>query len=375
MRIGIVCYPTYGGSGVVATELGKALAERGHRVDFVTYDRPVRLTTFSTRIFYHQVNPGKYPLFDYLPYETALASKLVEVVRYAKLDLLHVHYAIPHASSAYLAQQILRDSGIDIPFITTLHGTDITLVGQEESYAPVVAFSINHSTAVTAVSEYLKNVTLQAFDIRRPIEVVYNFVELSRFSGSEKIRDERGCWASQRERLLMHASNFRKVKRVGDVYEVFRRVREHFPAKLILLGDGPERSGVERSVHEHGLQDEVLFLGNHQAIEHILPMGDLFLLPSESESFGLAALEAMACGLPVIGSRAGGLPELVSQGESGYLSEIGDVDDMAANALRILADRDSHEGFCRRARLRAEQFSIEAIVPHYEKIYRSVINI
>jgi N-acetyl-alpha-D-glucosaminyl L-malate synthase BshA len=373
MRIGVVCYPTYGGSGVVATELGKALAERGHRIDFITYDRPVRLNTFSTQIYYHQVNPGRYPLFDYLPYETALASKLVEVVRYAKLELLHVHYAIPHASSAFLAQQILRDVGIEVPFITTLHGTDITLVGKEESYAPVVAFSINHSNAVTAVSNYLKRITLSTFQIRRPIEVIYNFVELNRFAESSRIRGERNCFAPQRELLLMHASNFRKVKRIGDVYEIFRRVRTHLPVRLILLGDGPERSVLERQVWEDQLHEEVVFLGSHQDIEHILPMGDLFLLPSESESFGLAALEAMACGLPVVATRAGGLPELVEHGVSGLLSDVGDVEDMAANAIQILGDQSTKHEFSLQARIRAESFSLDQIVPHYEELYQSLI--
>lgn len=373
MRIGIVCYPTYGGSGVVATELGKALAQRGHRIHFITYDRPVRLNSFSTQIFYHQVNPTKYPLFDYLPYETALASKLVEVAQYAKLDLLHVHYAIPHASSAYMAQQILKDGGIEIPFITTLHGTDITLVGKEESYAPVVAFSINRSSAVTAVSDYLRQLTLATFTIKRPIQVVYNFVDLNRFSDYAQIHEDRSCFAPNRELLIMHASNFRKVKRVGDVYEVFRRLRTELPVRLIFLGDGPERSLVERQVWEHQLHDDVVFLGSHQDIERILPMGDLFILPSESESFGLAALEAMACGLPVIATRTGGLPELVEHGISGLLSEVGNVDDLTANAYYILKDKRVRQAYSLAARKRAEQFSLEQIVPNYESLYASLI--
>jgi len=374
MRIVIVCYPTFGGSGVLATELGKSLALRGHRIHFITYDRPVRLTSFSAQIFFHQVNPGKYPLFDYLPYETALASKLVEIVKTARLDVLHVHYAIPHASSAYLAQQILKESGIDIPFITTLHGTDITLVGKEENYAPVVSFSINKSTAVTAVSEYLKQATLDTFDIRIPIEVIYNFVELDRFSRSPEIRNGRQCMAPNGERLLIHASNFRKVKRVVDVYEVFRKVNLELPSRLIFIGDGPERSIVERMVWEHKLQDDVIFLGNNQAIEDILPMGDLFLLPSETESFGLAALEAMACGLPVIATHVGGLPELVEHGVSGFLCSVGDIDDLAKCALTILKDDNTQAQFAGQARKQAEKFSIEKIVPQYEALYNSVLN-
>lgn len=372
MNIGMVCYPTFGGSGVVATELGKALAQRGHTVHFITYDRPVRLDTYSQHIFYHQVNPEDYPLFDFLPYESALASKLVEVVLHHQLDLLHVHYAIPHASSTYLAQQILRQQHACVPFTTTLHGTDITLVGATEMYGPVVTFSINQSNGVTAVSDYLRRATLQNFKITRPIEVIPNFVDLQRFH-VENRPELRQQITPEGQRLLIHVSNFRKVKRVQDVYEMFRLLRQRLPVRLLFVGDGPERSPLERSIYQHGLEKEVVFLGKQEVIEQILPVADAFVMPSETESFGLAALEAMACGLPVLATDAGGIPEVVEHGISGLLSPVGDVQTLAANAFYLLSDPARHAAFAQAARARAVAFDVQAIVPHYEAHYRQVI--
>lgn len=371
LRIGVVCYPTFGGSGVVATELGLAMAEKGHTVHFITYDRPVRLLSFSENVFYHEVRPQTYPLFEHTPYESALVSKIVDVARFEGLDLLHVHYALPHASVAYLARQILREYGCDLPFITTLHGTDITVVGRDDSYKPIVTFGINQSDAITTVSESLRAETLEYFPIRKPIEVVPNFIEVERYQP----RTEDGLRqriAAQGERVLIHVSNFRKVKRAPDVLEVFRLVREKIAARLMFVGDGPELHGIVKTVRELGLNKEVMFIGKQEAIEHILPLGDVFLLPSETESFGLAALEAMACGLPVIGSRAGGIPELVECGVSGFLSPVGDVEDMARNTLKILENPASLANFSAGALARARQFRVEAILPQYETLYRRV---
>jgi L-malate glycosyltransferase len=372
MNIGVVCYPTFGGSGVVATELGKSLAERGHTIHFITYDRPVRLDSFAQNVFYHQVNPEDYPLFDHLPYESALTSKIVDVVRFAKLDLLHVHYAIPHASSTWMAQQILAELGIRIPFVTTLHGTDITLVGTSEMYEPVVTFSINHSTGVTAVSEYLAEATRHAFGIRVPIEVIPNFVDLKRFRPIPK-NGFRQLLTPNGEQLFIHVSNFRKVKRVGDVYEMFKRVREKLKVRLLFVGDGPERPPIERAAREDGLSSEVVFFGKQEVIEQILPVADVFVMPSESESFGLAALEAMACGVPVLATRAGGLPEVVEHGVSGLLSEIGDVDALAQNALTLLSDPEVYQRYSTAALARARQFDHHAIVPLYEAYYARIM--
>jgi N-acetyl-alpha-D-glucosaminyl L-malate synthase BshA len=372
MKIGIVCYPTYGGSGVVATELGKGLADKGHQVHFITYDRPVRLDKFASNIFYHQVNPEEYPLFEFLPYESALASKLVDVVRHAELDILHVHYAIPHASSTYMAQQILHEMGIDIPFVTTLHGTDITLVGKEEIYKPVVTFSINHSSGVTAVSDYLRKATLENFPVQKHIEVIPNFVDLRRFKRAAK-NGFRSLLTPQGQKLLIHVSNFRKVKRVQDVYEVFVRLRERMPVRLLLVGDGPERSPVERAAREHGLTDEVIFLGKQEVIEQILPVADLFLIPSEYESFGLAALEAMACGIPVLSTNAGGLPEVIEHGKSGYMADVGDVATMTELAYQILHDEKHYNRFCEDAYARAQDFDIAKVLPLYEAFYTKTL--
>ena len=372
MRIGIVCYPTFGGSGVVATELGKALAERGHRIHFITYSQPVRLDFFSENISYHEVTIAKYPLFDYIPYETALASKLVDVVRFEGLDVLHVHYAIPHASVAYMAKQILAAHGINLPIVTTLHGTDITLVGKDSSYEPVVTFAINQSDGVTAVSESLKKDTYANFKIDKEIEVIPNFIDLERFS--KKAKDHfRKAVAPNGERLVVHTSNFRKVKRVQDVVHVFSKIRKEIPSKLLLIGDGPERHNIEQLCRELDLCDDVRFLGKQDMIEEILSICDLFVMPSETESFGLAALEAMACQVPVISSNAGGIPELNINGVTGFMSDVGDVDDMAKNSLTILRTDESLKKFKSQALNRAKDFDTQVITPMYEQYYAQVI--
>jgi N-acetyl-alpha-D-glucosaminyl L-malate synthase BshA len=371
MRIGIVCYPTFGGSGVVATELGKALADKGHRVHFITYSQPVRLDFFSENISYHEVTIAKYPLFDYVPYETALTSKLVDVARFEGLDILHVHYAIPHASVAYMAKQILASHGIVLPVVTTLHGTDITLVGKDSSYEPVVTFAINQSDGVTAVSDSLRQDTYNNFKITKSIEVIPNFIDLQRFS--KKPKDHfRKAIAPNGERLIMHTSNFRKVKRVQDVVHVFNRIRKEMPAKLLLIGDGPERHNIEELCRELNLCDDVRFLGKQELVEEILSIADIFIMPSETESFGLAALEAMACQVPVISSNAGGMPELNIQGVTGFMSEVGDVDDMAANAIQVLKDDHTLKIFKQNALKRASEFDIHRILPVYEKMYDRV---
>ena len=372
MNIGIVCYPTYGGSGVVATELGKALAERGHKIHFITYNRPIRLDLFSENIFYHEVRTKDYPLFDFVPYESALASTMVDVARYHDLDLFHVHYAVPHASVAYLAKQILKDYDRDVPVVTTLHGTDITLVGKNNSYEPVVSFSIDRSDAVTAVSEFLKQATYDNFSVQADVRVIYNFVDLERFQRQNKDHF-RKMVTSGGEKIIIHTSNFRRVKRVQDVMRAFAKIREHIPARLLMVGDGPERHGAEELCRELGFCSDVYFLGNQNMVEEIYSIGDLFMLPSENESFGLAALEAMACGVPVVASNAGGLPELVVNGVTGYTSPIGDVDAMAQQALEILAP-ENWSRFSEAALAHAQDFAIANIVPQYEALYQEVLN-
>ncbi len=372
MKIGIVCYPTYGGSGVVATELGKGLASRGHEVHFITYKQPPRLDCFHENIFYHEVCFANYPLFDYPPYETALASKLVDVVQYHQLDILHVHYAIPHASVAYLAKKILLNQGIYIPTITTLHGTDITLVGKDSAYAPTVTFAINKSDGVTAVSESLRQDTLSFFDITTNIKVIPNFIDFERFAKKDKDHFKKAI-APRGEKIITHISNFRKVKRVDDVVRIFAKIATKIPAKLLLIGDGPERQSVEFLCRELKLCDNVRFLGKQDAIEELLAISDLFLMPSESESFGLSPLEAMTCEVPVISSNAGGLPEVNIHGVTGFLSEIGDVEDMAKNALKILENEATHQEFRHRALEQAKKFELGKILPIYEAFYREVI--
>eukprot|EP01132_Coremiostelium_polycephalum_P012959 gene12959-15829_t len=346
MKIGIVCYPTFGGSGVVATELGKALADEGHQVHFITYSQPARLDFFSANLFYHEVSVRNYPLFDYAPYESALASKLVDVVRFEKLDILHVHYAIPHASAAFMAKQILATYGIHIPVVTTLHGTDITLVGKDPTYKPVVTFSINQSDGITTVSQNLKEDTLKHFDITREIKVIPNFIDFQRFSLKPKDHFKKAI-APNNERILIHTSNFRKVKRTGDVILMFQQILKKIPSKLLMVGDGPE--------------------------QEILSVSDLFLMPSESESFGLAALEAMACKVPAITSNSGGLPELNVDGFCGYMSNVGDVEEMAANAIKILENDQVLEQFKENALKRAQDFDLKKILPVYIEYYNEIM--
>ncbi len=372
MKIGIVCYPTFGGSGVVATELGKALAANGHQIHFITYSQPARLDFFSENLYYHEVTISKYPLFDFPPYELALASKLVDVVRFEKLDVLHVHYAIPHASAAFMAKQILATYGINIPVVTTLHGTDITLVGKDASYSPVVTFSINQSDGVTAVSENLKAETLDYFDIKREIRVIPNFIDLGRFNLKPRQHFKQAI-APGDERVLVHTSNFRKVKRTTDVIRIFKKVQEKIASKLLMVGDGPERTAAEQLSRELGVANDIRFLGKQDAIEEILSVSDLFLIPSGSESFGLAALEAMACKVPVVSSNSGGLPELNVEGVTGFLSDIGDVDSMAANAIYILENNERLEQFKEAALNRAKDFQLANIMPLYEQYYQEVI--
>lgn len=374
MKIGIVCYPTFGGSGVMATELGLALANKGHEIHFITYNRPVRLSEFSPNIYFHEVRIPNYPLFEFPPYESALSGTLVDVIVNYQLDILHVHYAIPHASSAYFTKKMLQDQGIYIPYITTLHGTDITLVGKDLHYKPVVAFSINQSDAVTAVSENLKQQTLQYFQIKKDIKVIYNFVDHTRFNVTDKDHFK-NLIAPIGEKILVHVSNFRKVKRVEDVVRMFNIVNQKLPSKLILVGDGPERSRIEDMCRSGSCGCEnIKFMGKQEQLEELYNISDLFILPSESESFGLAALEAMACGLPVISSNAGGLPELNIHGKTGFMSDIGDYEDMAKNALYILNDEQVQQEFSKNALAQSQLFSIEIMVPQYEKIYQDVLN-
>jgi N-acetyl-alpha-D-glucosaminyl L-malate synthase BshA len=371
MKIGIVCYPTFGGSGVVATELGKALAKNGHQVHFITYSQPSRLDFFNENLFYHEVLIENYPLFEYAPYELALTSRMVNVVENEKLDLLHVHYAIPHASAAFMAKQILKTKNIEIPIVTTLHGTDITLVGKSPSYEPVVTFSINESDVVTTVSEDLKKDTFKHFPITNHIEVIPNFIDLQKFSKQKKDHFKKAICPNG-ERLVVHTSNFRRVKRVDDVMHIFKKINNAIPSKLLMIGDGPERSMAEQMCKEFGICDDVRFLGKLDAVEEILSVADLFVLPSETESFGLAALEAMACEVPVISSNAGGIPELNVHGKSGLMSNVGDVADMAKNALHIL-DEANLSKFKQGALARARDFDISKIMPMYENIYRKAL--
>jgi len=373
MKIGIVCYPTYGGSGVVATELGMGLAKKGHDVHFITYKRPPRLSVFQENTYFHEVDSMSYPLFEYSPYETSLASKLVDVVKYANLDLLHVHYAIPHAMVAYMAKQILASQGINIPIVTTLHGTDITLVGKDQSFAPVVEFSINHSDGVTSVSKYLKQKTLDTFNIHNDIRVIYNFIDFERFSKTNKDHFKKAL-APDGEKILTHVSNFRKVKKVEDVIHVFKKVHARIPSKLLLIGDGPERQNLEILCREIGLCSEIRFLGKQNAIEELLAISDLFVLPSANESFGLAALEAMACQVPVITSNAGGLPEVNVHGKTGFISEIGDIESMADNAVHILGDEGRLQSFRDNALEHARKFNIDNVLPIYEEYYQEIID-
>ena len=372
MKIGIVCYPTFGGSGVVATELGKALANEGHQVHFITYSQPARLDFFSANLFYHEVSVRDYPLFDYAPYESALASKLVDVVRFEQLDVLHVHYAIPHASAAFMAKQILASYGIHIPVVTTLHGTDITLVGKDPTYKPVVTFSINQSDGVTTVSDDLRKDTYNHFDITKDIKVIPNFIDFSRFSLQAKDHFKKAI-APNNERILIHTSNFRKVKRTSDVIRIFEKVQAVIPSKLLMVGDGPERAYDEQLCRSLNIGENVRFLGKQDAVEEILSVSDLFLMPSESESFGLAALEAMACKVPAITTNAGGLPELNVDGFCGYMSNVGDVVAMAANAISILKDDETLRQFKENAFTRAQDFDLKKILPFYVDFYREVI--
>ncbi len=371
MKIGIVCYPTFGGSGVLATELGMALSAKGHEIHFITYKQPVRLH-FHPNIYYHEVSVPTYPLFDFPPYETALTSTMVNVINNNNLDLLHVHYAIPHASAAYFARQILKKTGKDIPYITTLHGTDITLVGKDQTYAPVVTFSINESDAITAVSDNLKDETYRHFDIEKEIIVIPNFVDTDRFQHSNKEHFKK-MLAPNGERILAHVSNFRKVKRVEDVVAMFEKVHKQLPSKLLMIGDGPERQNIEEYCRTLNICSDIRFLGKQDQVDEILSITDLFVLPSQYESFGLSALEAMACGVPVISTNAGGLPEINVQGVTGYMSEVGDTDDMAKHAVEMLKDEEKLKQFKQNAIAHAKTFSKQRIIPLYEHLYESVV--
>ncbi|MEY2693204.1 MAG: hypothetical protein RIT03_1595 [Bacteroidota bacterium] len=372
MIIAIVCYPTFGGSGVVATELGLELARRGHDIHFITYSQPVRLALLSPNVHYHEVNVPEYPLFHYQPYELALSSKLVDMVKLHKIEVLHVHYAIPHAYAGYMAQQMLKEEGIHIPMVTTLHGTDITLVGNHPFYKPAVTFSINKSDIVTSVSQSLKDNTQELFAITKDIEVIPNFIELAKITQKTSCRS---AMANTDERIVTHISNFRSVKRIPDVIQVFYTIQQHIPAKLMMVGDGPEKEKAELLCAQLGITDKVIFFGNSNEIDQILQHSDLFLLPSETESFGLAALEAMACGVPVISSNSGGLAEVNSEGFSGYLSAVGNVSEMAANALQILQDPKRLAEFKSNAFQTAQKFDIHHILPLYEAVYQRAIDL
>jgi N-acetyl-alpha-D-glucosaminyl L-malate synthase BshA len=373
MKIAIVCYPTFGGSGVVATELGLELALRGHEIHFITYRQPVRLALLNNNVHYHEVNVPEYPLFHYQPYELALSSKLVDMVKLHKIELLHVHYAIPHAYAGYMAKQMLKDEGIVIPMVTTLHGTDITLVGKHPFYKTAVTFSINKSDVVTSVSQNLKEDTLKHFDIKNDIHVIPNFIELDKIRNEKHISCQRSVMAEKHERIITHISNFRKVKRIPDVINVFFKIQNQIPAKLMLVGDGPERENAERLVANLGIEDKVIFFGNSNEIDQILSYSDLFLLPSETESFGLAALEAMAWSVPVISTNNGGLPEVNLDGFSGYLSDVGNIDEMANRAISILKNNDTLEKFRKQALSQAEKFDIKNILPLYEDLYKRAL--
>lgn len=375
MKIAIVCYPTFGGSGVVATELGLELAHKGHEIHFITYKQPVRLALLNPNVHYHEVNVPEYPLFHYQPYELALSSKLVDMVKLYGIELLHVHYAIPHAYAGYMAKQMLKDQGISIPMVTTLHGTDITLVGNHPNYKSAVSFSINKSDVVTSVSESLKKATHELFDIKKDIVVIPNFIELNKVNTAKSVTCERSVMAHPDERIVTHISNFRKVKRIDDVVAIFNKIQHTIPAKLMMVGDGPEREKAEKLCEKLGISDKVIFFGNSNEIDKILSYSDLFLLPSETESFGLAALEAMACGVPVISSNSGGLPEVNEEGFSGYLSNVGDTDAMAANAIKILQNNDTLLTFKENALKSAQKFDIQNILPLYEEVYQKAIQL
>jgi N-acetyl-alpha-D-glucosaminyl L-malate synthase BshA len=372
MKIGIVCYPTFGGSGVVATELGIELSKRGHEVHFITYKQPVRLELLGNNVHFHEVNVPEYPLFLYQPYELALSSKLVDMAKLHEIEILHVHYAIPHAYAAYMAKKMLQEEGIYIPIVTTLHGTDITLVGSHPHYKPAVAFSINKSDEVTSVSESLKKDTLRLFDITNDINVVPNFIDLDKYQ-YHYTDCQRDMMATDDEKIITHISNFREVKQIPDVIKVFNNIQKEIPAKLMMVGEGPERKKAEDLCEKLGISDKVVFFGNSNEIDKILCFTDLFLLPSLTESFGLAALEAMASGVPVISSNTGGIPEVNIHGVSGFLSEVNDVEDMSKNAIYILSDNERLQRFKDNAKAEAKKFGIHQIVPMYEKIYEDTL--
>ena len=372
MRIAIVCYPTFGGSGVVATELGLALSKRGHEIHFITYKQPVRLEQLSRNVHFHEVNVPEYPLFHYQPYELALSSKLVDMVKLHKIELLHVHYAIPHAYAGYMAKQMLAEEGIFIPMVTTLHGTDITLVGNHPFYKPAVTFSINKSDVVTSVSESLKADTLRLFDVKKEIAVVPNFIDLAKYTPLSSACN-RDVLAAGDEKIITHVSNFRKVKRIDDVIKIFYKIQQQIKARLVMVGQGPEREMAENLVFDLGIEDNVLFLGQSNEIDKILRCSDLFLLPSDRESFGLAALEAMVNEVPVISTNSGGLPEVNKHGFSGYLSDVGDVEEMAQNALSILQDEENLRTFKKNARQQAALFDMYSVMPLYEELYKKAL--
>ena len=373
MKIAIVCYPTFGGSGVVATELGLELARRGHEIHFITYSQPVRLELLNANVHYHEVNVPEYPLFHYQPYELALSSKLVDMVKLHKIDLLHVHYAIPHAYAGYMAKQMLKSEGIKIPMVTTLHGTDITLVGKHPFYKTAVTFSINKSDVVTSVSQNLKEETYSLFDIKNDIHVIPNFIELDKIKNISKIATNRSVMANENEKIITHISNFRKVKRIPDVIDIFYKIQQKIPSKLMMVGDGPEKEAAENLCYKLGISDKVIFFGNSNEIDKILSFTDLFLLPSETESFGLAALEAMAWGVPVISSNTGGLPEVNFDGISGYLSDVGNTQEMSQNAIKILENEYTLLEFKNSATSTAKQFDIKNVVTLYENLYKNVL--
>ncbi|MBL7887343.1 MAG: N-acetyl-alpha-D-glucosaminyl L-malate synthase BshA [Flavobacterium sp.] len=374
MKIAIVCYPTFGGSGVVATELGLELAHRGHEIHFITYRQPVRLALLNQNVHYHEVNVPEYPLFHYQPYELALSSKLVDMVKLYKIELLHVHYAIPHAYAGYMAKQMLKDEGINLPMVTTLHGTDITLVGKHPFYKTAVSFSINKSDIVTSVSQSLKDDTYKHFDIKNDIHVIPNFIELDKHRNETLISCQRSVMAQPEERIVTHISNFRRVKRIPDVINIFYKIQLEIPSKLMMVGDGPEKEAAEQMCIDLGIQDKVIFFGNSNEIDQILSYSDLFLLPSETESFGLAALEAMAWSVPVISSNSGGLPEVNFNGKSGFLSDVGDVESMSKNALHILSNNETLSAFKNNALAVAKQFDILNILPLYEELYEKALS-
>ena len=376
MKIGITCYPTYGGSGVVATELGLELAQRGHDIHFISYAQPIRLTEPQPHIHYHEVEVSRYPLFDYPPYDLALATRMAEVAELYELDLLHVHYAIPHSVSALLARQMLAASPSrrKLPFVTTLHGTDITLVGLDRSYLPITRYSIEESDGVTSISQYLKEKTLKEFEIKNPIEVVYNFVNCDVYVRDKEAAKRRAEYASPEEKVLVHLSNFRPVKRLTDVVEIFDRVRKKIPSKLLLIGDGPDRSRAEWLAVQKGIHNHVVFLGKQDRVQEKLAISDVMLLPSELESFGLAALEAMACKVVPITTRVGGLPEVIEHGRTGFMAEVGDVDTMAQYAIELLSDSKKLETMAVQARAMAQaRFCSTKIIPQYEAFYRRVL--